>query len=1299
VAAGFEISSGGGLGAHRLRLASRWLASSSMAALLIGGGTPAAFAACNTSYTNTTAPGCTNAAVITGIGINNSTITGTINNTGVITPNGIALTNGSTIAGSIVDSGTIGGGIVIDRTSTIDAGVSGIAPPAIVILGATFTGGISNAGTLSSSNEVITVSHLTGSFSTVSTFSGGISNSGTITSGSGFGIIIDNTISFSGGITNSGRISSQRTGISVQGVTSFAGGISNSGTIASNEVGILIGGGPPSTGTFTGGIANSGTISAGGAGIEVVVVSIFAGGIRNSGLISGSTYGISVSSTSSFSGGISNSGTITAEFGISVSDISNFSGGISNSGTIAGVGFGFGFGSQGVITVARVSTFSGGIANSGTISASGTAAGIEVLSVTTFLGGISNSGVISAAGRGILVLGSIGTSLSVVISTFSGGIANSGTISAGGDGIAVSAGIVPGFFNGGTQGAIQVFATFAGGISNSGTISAGGNGIFVGGTGAGVNFAHEFLTYAGGISNSGTISAGGNGIFVGGKGLFSSSSVVTISNFSGGISNSGTISAGGNGIFVGGKVGSTAGLTVTISTFAGGISNSGTILAGNSGVGIYVLSVSSFIGGITNSGMISVGANGAGIVLGATSFYGNVSNSGTITGGHTGIDICNCATFVGGAIVNSGIINASTNAINASAATAPVTIDQNAGAMIGNILLSANADVLNINGGTISGNIVGQGVSNTVNFQLGSGTTYTDNNSFTGINQVNINSGTVVLNGANTATHVDVFGTLAGTGSIDPTTVTIHSGGTLSPGSSTAPLGTFGITGTLVFNAGSSYATTIATGAGNNSKTAVTGSATLGGNGTVVVTPQLGHYNAAVYQILTTTTGLTGQFAGLTIHGAFTGTMALDYTTNPGDVDLDVGSGFGLFALPGGANPNQQNVLNGLNNAILGGATIPPGFANLTNLSGPGFLNALTQLSGEAATAAGKGAAQLMNDFLNLMLDPTASGGGVGTGGAPGFAPERDASLPPEVAQAYARALRAKSATAPGPVSFDQRWSAWGSAFGGTSKTDGDPSVGSNNVSTGYYGFAAGLDYRVTPATVVGLSFAGGGTNWNLAQGLGSGRSDAFQAGVYAKTHFGAAYLSGAVAFANHWFDTNRTALGDRLTGSFTGQSYAARLEGGYRLAAPIPGAIIGITPYAAAQVQYFHTADYSETDLTGGGFALSYGAMNATDTRSELGARFDNLQVVDGMPLILRGRLAWAHDWVSNPSLGAVFQALPGSNFTVNGARPPADSALATAAAELHMTASWSLVGKFDGEFASGARTYAGTGTLRYMW
>jgi hypothetical protein len=36
----------------------------------------------------------------------------------------------------------------------------------------------------------------------------------------------------------------------------------------------------------------------------------------------------------------------------------------------------------------------------------------------------------------------------------------------------------------------------------------------------------------------------------------------------------------------------------------------------------------------------------------------------------------------------------------------------------------------------------------------------------------------------------------------------------------------------------------------------------------------------------------------------------------------------------------------------------------------------------------------------------------------------------------------------------------------------------------------------------------------------------------------------------------------------------------------PINTAVIGVTPYAALQTQWFHTPSYSETDLTGGGFA-----------------------------------------------------------------------------------------------------------------
>jgi uncharacterized protein with beta-barrel porin domain len=97
--------------------------------------------------------------------------------------------------------------------------------------------------------------------------------------------------------------------------------------------------------------------------------------------------------------------------------------------------------------------------------------------------------------------------------------------------------------------------------------------------------------------------------------------------------------------------------------------------------------------------------------------------------------------------------------------------------------------------------------------------------------------------------------------------------------------------------------------------------------------------------------------------------------------------------------------------------------------------------------------------------------------------------------------------------------------------------------------------------------------------------------------------------------------------------------------------------------------------------------------------ARFDSPTVIAGMPLLLRSRVAWAHDFVSTPSLGAVFQSLPGSNFVVNGAPMPRDSALASAGAELFLTPRWTLLAKFDGEFANGSQTYAGSGTLRYRW
>jgi uncharacterized protein with beta-barrel porin domain len=87
------------------------------------------------------------------------------------------------------------------------------------------------------------------------------------------------------------------------------------------------------------------------------------------------------------------------------------------------------------------------------------------------------------------------------------------------------------------------------------------------------------------------------------------------------------------------------------------------------------------------------------------------------------------------------------------------------------------------------------------------------------------------------------------------------------------------------------------------------------------------------------------------------------------------------------------------------------------------------------------------------------------------------------------------------------------------------------------------------------------------------------------------------------------------------------------------------------------------------------------------------------GAVLALRARLAWAHDWVTDPVLERCFRRFRGAGFIVNGATPAQNSTLTSAGAELRVANGVSLLGKCDGEFASHSTTYGGTGTIRYRW
>ncbi|MGY3440049.1 autotransporter outer membrane beta-barrel domain-containing protein [Bradyrhizobium sp. USDA 4473] len=356
----------------------------------------------------------------------------------------------------------------------------------------------------------------------------------------------------------------------------------------------------------------------------------------------------------------------------------------------------------------------------------------------------------------------------------------------------------------------------------------------------------------------------------------------------------------------------------------------------------------------------------------------------------------------------------------------------------------------------------------------------------------------------------------------------------------------------------------------------------------------------------------------------------------------------------------------------------------------------LSQASGELGSGAQQATFSAMNQFMGILTGPFKN-----RNGASSSMPSGNGYADPSLGYAASHRDAYAMLTKAPPATFTQRWSVWATGFGGSQTTDGNAATGSNNTSSSIVGTAVGADYLFSPNTVAGFAVAGGGTNFSV-NGAGYGRSDLFQAGAYLRHNDGAAYLSAALAYGWQDITTNRsvTIAGlDQLRAEFNANAWSGRLEGGYRFVAPVVGGV-GITPYAAGQFTTFILPAYAEQTAVGSpAFALAYAAKNVTDVRSELGVRTDKSFAMPDGVLTLRGRLAWAHDFDPDRSIGATFQSLPGASFVVNGAAQASDAALTTASIEMNWLNGWSAAAVFDGEFSSVTTSYAGRGTVRYRW
>jgi uncharacterized protein with beta-barrel porin domain len=552
------------------------------------------------------------------------------------------------------------------------------------------------------------------------------------------------------------------------------------------------------------------------------------------------------------------------------------------------------------------------------------------------------------------------------------------------------------------------------------------------------------------------------------------------------------------------------------------------------------------------------------------------------------------------------------------------------------------------------------------------------------IGSATVNGGTMnVLSGGVAGPATVNGGVLTGEGTVGSTQ--INAGGTFAPGTIASAGTSMTVSGNLAFQSGALYLVFLDP--ATSSFANVTGTATL--NGLVAANFATGTYVAKRYTILTAASGVSGTFAGIDSLGLPSGFKeSLSYDATHAYLDLAL-----AFAPPSGTlNINQQNVANAIVAFFNANGGIPLVFGGLTPAG-------LTQLSGEGTVGSQQATFDAMSQFINLLIDPFISGRGdpiSAGGGSTGYADETPAYAAKRRTDAFAMFTKAPPVTP-----FTQRWSVWAAGFGGSQRTDGNAILGSNDTSSSIFGTAVGLDYRLTPNTLAGFALAGGGTNFSVNT-LGSGRSDLFQAGAFARHNIGPAYITGALAYGWQDITTDRfvTVAGlDHLRAQFNANAWSGRIEGGYRFVAPIAGGV-GITPYAAAQFVSFDLPAYMEQAIVGANtFALGYNAKTATDGRSEFGIRTDKSFAAQNGIFTLRGRLAWAHDYDPDRNILATFQTLPGASFVVNGATHAADSALTTASAEWKWISGWSAAATFEGEFSNASRSYAGKGVVRYAW
>ncbi len=279
----------------------------------------------------------------------------------------------------------------------------------------------------------------------------------------------------------------------------------------------------------------------------------------------------------------------------------------------------------------------------------------------------------------------------------------------------------------------------------------------------------------------------------------------------------------------------------------------------------------------------------------------------------------------------------------------------------------------------------------------------------------------------------------------------------------------------------------------------------------------------------------------------------------------------------------------------------------------------------------------------------------------------------------------------------------WGSAFGGSSIVAADAATGAHRFKSTLSGVVAGADWMPWSHVMLGGALSAGTSDFNLSDALGTGHATALQASVYGHLQLSPhIYNAFAVAAALADIKTERllTVSGtDQLDAKRTATVFGGRYEAGVSLP--------WTTPYVAAQDVFTSLPAVGESAASGSDtFALRYASHTLNSAGVEVGLRQETDVAVTPRWILtpdwtmhLTARLAWAHDFKGGSDASAQFLSLPSSDFTVTGARPGTDSALASAGADFRFDNGLRITTRIDTAFSSKSQSFTGYAGLGYRW